>query len=180
MSFDPKIWLNNNVSGQVLVSYVGRIDSDIITDLISKIEESVTNSDLDIGKQLKIIMHVSVESLQNIYHHSPIDVENNINEKIALFSISYNNNNSTLLCGNYIHSEKIQIVKDRIEQINALNKEELKALYKLILNNQEFSEKGGGGLGLIDIARKTGTKLEFNFISLNENLYFYILKITIV
>lgn len=180
MSFDPKNWLNDNASGKALVSYTGKIDSEIITDLISKIEESITNPEFDIGKQVKIIMHVAVESLQNIFHHAPLDPQNHITEKIALFSLSLNTNSCILLCGNYIHSERVQIVKDRIDQINALNKDELKSLYKLILNNQEFSEKGGGGLGLIDIAKKTGTKLEYNFIQLTENLYFYILKITIV
>jgi hypothetical protein len=72
------------------------------------------------------------------------------------------------------------MISDRINQINSLSKEELKALYKLILNNEEFSEKGGGGLGMIDMARKTGTKMEYEFLPVNEKLLFYVLKINII
>ncbi|MEZ4998920.1 MAG: DUF6272 family protein [Bacteroidales bacterium] len=41
--------------------------------------------------------------------------------------------------------------------------EEIKELYKDILNHQEITEKGLGGLGLLDIARKTGHRIDFRF-----------------
>jgi hypothetical protein len=55
----------------------------------------------------------------------------------------------------------------------------LKILYKIILNNEEFSQKGGGGLGLIDIARKTGNKLIADFYKCNTDYFFFSLEIVI-
>ena len=49
----------------------------------------------------------------------------------------------------------------------------------MILNNKEFSEKGGGGLGMIDIARKTGSKYEYNFYPVGEDYIFFELMINI-
>jgi len=66
-----------------------------------------------------------------------------------------------------------------LEKINSLTKEELKDFYKFVLNNQEFSAKGGGGLGLIDIARKTGSKLVYTFEPYDENFHFFDFSVVI-
>ena len=63
--------------------------------------------------------------------------------------------------------------------INKLSKEELKEYYKAVLNNGEMSMKGGGGLGMIDIARKTGEKLNFNFSPVDDKFSFFSLNIKI-
>jgi len=52
-------------------------------------------------------------------------------------------------------------------------------MYKFILNHQRLSAKGGGGLGLVDIARKSGNKLEYQFYSYNDNYSFYSLTISV-
>jgi len=178
MPFDPKNWLASNTPVNSIVSFTGQIDSDTITRLVEESEQKIIDSNPENTKLCKVTIHVLVEALQNVFHHS--DNDESGNNRIVCLSLAFENTGASLTIGNYITADKIQIVKDRIDQINALSKDELKKLSKLILSNQEFSEKGGGGLGLIDIARKTGTKLVYNFVPINENLYFYILKITIV
>jgi hypothetical protein len=176
--FSPQQWLETNFAGNPLVSHTGVLNADLITSLVENTEKTISELYPENSKLIKTAVHVAVEALQNIFHHSA-DTEAGIS-KYCLFSIFNENNQLVILAGNYLIADKLQIVKDRIDQINALSRDELKTLYKLILNNQDFSEKGGGGLGLIDIARKTGTPLEYFFVELNENLYFYVLKISIV
>jgi hypothetical protein len=60
-------------------------------------------------------------------------------------------------------SENVEKLEEKIKRINRSSHEEIKELYKFILNHQRISAKGGGGLGLVDIARKTGNKLEYSF-----------------
>jgi hypothetical protein len=81
--------------------------------------------------------------------------------------------------GNFITSAKIKVLKDKIDKINSLSRDELKDMYKFILNHQKLSAKGGGGLGLIDIARKTGHKLEYSFENYNNDFYFFNLDVII-
>ena len=59
------------------------------------------------------------------------------------------------------------------------SKEEIKELYKFILNHQKISEKGGGGLGLVDIARKTGNTLSYRFVSFDAKKSFFYLDILV-
>jgi hypothetical protein len=84
-----------------------------------------------------------------------------------------------IITGNYILNENVSGLKKRIDEINALTKEELKEYYKQVLTNGEMSLKGGGGLGIIDIARKSGEKLEYEFLPITDNISFFILNIKI-
>ena len=63
--------------------------------------------------------------------------------------------------------------------MNYLSAAELKELYKRILNNDEFSSKGGGGLGFIEMARMSGQKLGYDFVKYDESYSFFILEIRI-
>jgi hypothetical protein len=62
-------------------------------------------------------------------------------------------------------------------KINLLSIEELKDYYIETLNNEAFSGKGGGGLGMIDIARKSGQKIEYTFHPVDESYSFFSLMI---
>jgi len=81
--------------------------------------------------------------------------------------------------GNFINSRRIKFLKEKIDKINSLTKDELKDMYKFILNHQKLSAKGGGGLGLVDIARKSGNKLEYEFHNYNDDYYFFNLTISV-
>lgn len=85
----------------------------------------------------------------------------------------------SIITGNYILREKVNPLKEKLTKINVMSKDELKEYYKEILNEGEFSDKGGGGLGMIDIARKSGQKLNFNFVEVDNRYSFFSLNIKI-
>ena len=176
-TFNIEKWLDVGQQGAVLQSYNGEITSAVITKLIEE-TESIFTENQSYESLRKVTIHVFVESIQNLFHHA-LPIEDG-KPKFGVFYLVYFENSIKVITGNYILKERQQMISDRINQINSLSKDELKALYKLILNNEEFSDKGGGGLGMIDIARKTGTKMEYEFIPVNEKLLFYVLKINII
>jgi hypothetical protein len=47
------------------------------------------------------------------------------------------------------------------------------------LNNEQFSEKGGGGLGMVEIARKSGNNMEYQFIDYNSDYLFLSIDVII-
>jgi hypothetical protein len=175
--FDLNNWFEKSKEGQVLFAYQGEITSEVITQLIEKTENAFdSNSNFD--SMRKVTFHVVVECLQNLFHHG-LAIEDG-KPKYGAYLLLHSENSLKVITGNFIPIEHIQMLTDRINQINSMSKDELKALYKLILNNDEFSEKGGGGLGMIDIARKTGTKMEYEFFQVDEKVLFYVLKINII
>ena len=65
---------------------------------------------------------------------------------------------------------KISEIARRIDTINNCNKEELKDHYKRILTNQVFSDKGGGGLGMIDGKENDG---KFKYVFESKTTWYF-------
>jgi hypothetical protein len=66
-----------------------------------------------------------------------------------------------------------------LETINKMDKDELKDLYKRQMKEGRLSDKGGAGLGFIDIKRKTGKELEYHFLPISNDTSFFLLTSTI-
>jgi hypothetical protein len=107
------------------------------------------------------------------------NVDGSDRNRSAIFMIGKQDNAYTIFTGNYILNENVNGLKSRLDEVNSLTKEELKDYYKQVLNNGEMSLKGGGGLGMIDIARKTGQKLHYNFQNIDNKVSFFSLNIKI-
>jgi type III secretion system FlhB-like substrate exporter len=167
--------------GEVVVAYKGTIEADIIADTLSLVEQKLENSDIQNSIKKKLY-NVLVEILQNLYHHVDNPLNNkssNTHSSFGIFILNKSDDRFRISTGNFISHDKINAIKEKIDKINSLTSEELKDFYKFVLNNQKFSEKGGGGLGLIDMARKTGNKLEYNFFKYNDEFSFFNLTINI-
>ncbi|OFX50266.1 MAG: hypothetical protein A2046_12150 [Bacteroidetes bacterium GWA2_30_7] len=173
MSFSLDSWYDSISKNDVLFTYKGSISSELIADTLEMIENKLQEIDNN-SRQTKKLYNVLVESLQNLYHHSEQYQFNGNPDKYAIFSVLKYGENFKVITGNFIKKDKIHFIKDRIEQLNSLSHEEIKALYKMVLNNEEFSEKGGGGLGMIDIVKRTDSKLEYCFEQFSEEYYFFI------
>jgi hypothetical protein len=167
------------IKGDVLLAFKGDITSDILSNTLNIIECKLDRLSVKSSVK-KRIYHVLVESLQNLYHH--VDQPRNIegiseNERFGCYMLSMLENKVLISTANFVQKDKKRDLENRIREINSATKEELKLKYKEILNNQSFSEKGGGGLGLMDIARKTGNKLDYDFSSVNDDYYFFRLDV---
>jgi len=64
-------------------------------------------------------------------------------------------------------------------EVPRVTKEELKELYKKQMKEGRLSEKGGAGLGFIDIKRKTNKELEYHFLPISDDTSFFLLTSTI-
>lgn len=126
----------------------------------------------------KRVFNILVEVLQNIYHHyAHISVdEDEVETRFALVKCRVN---YYIIAGNYILNKEVPLLKARIDLLNTLSSEKLKQVYIETLGNGIISEKGGAGLGLIEIARKSGSKLTYEFRPMNDNLSFFSLMVTI-
>jgi len=181
MSFNIRKYFDDLSKGDVVIAYKGSITSDLINDVLEAVEKKLDEANEE-GKTRKKLYNVLVESLQNLYHHieeTHEGIEEELDPKFGVLVIARENREYKVITGNFVNSSKIKYLKEKIDKINSLNKDELKDMYKFILNHQKLSAKGGGGLGLVDIARKTGSKLVYSFFNYNDNYYFFNLEIKI-
>jgi len=117
----------------------------------------------DINKKLrKRVVYIMVECVQNITRHQEMPKEE-LRGKDGIFLIQSIGDVFNITQGNMVQNNKIEPLSKKLENINHLSSEELKTLYTTILSESELSEKGGAGLGLIEIARKSGNRIKYRF-----------------
>lgn len=181
MSFDVNEYYSKLNGGDVLMAYKGNISSEVISNILEVVESKMDEIN-ESSKIRKKVYNVLVESLQNLYHHIevlPDDMHEEYKQKFGIFVVSREAEKYKISTGNFITHDKVDVLRNKIDKINSMGKEELKDMYKFILNHQRLSEKGGGGLGLVDIARKTGNKLDYTFEKYDDTYYFYNLDVYI-
>lgn len=115
-----------------------------------------------------------VESIQNISRHG--DAREDSEEMTSsFFSIQKQNKWYYITTGNIIENSKIGNLKSKLDKINSLDTEELDKFYREVLGNGQLSSKGGAGLGLIEMVRKSGNKLSYQLERINdESSFFYL------
>ena len=180
MSFNIEELFTKMNTGEILLAYKGSITAELITNVLGVVETKL-NHVIDKSSTKKKIYNILVESLQNLYHHVD-DLPNSSNSMdihFGIFVIAKIEDNYEIRTGNFIKNNKVKKLKERFDKIKSLSKDELKELYKFVLNNQMFSDKGGGGLGLIDIARRTDGRVDYEFEKYDADYSFFKMNVTI-
>lgn len=153
--------------------YRGKFTQEI-TDGILSLTESNLDKEEESPKIKKRVYAIMVECLQNITRHQD-DTDDNSPGNYGLFVIQKQDSKYFITTGNLIENENIDNIKRLIEKINSLEQDELKDYYKQVLTEGSLSDKGGAGLGLIDMARKSGNKLRYEFNPITKDIsYFYL------
>jgi len=164
---------------EITLVYEGEITHQI-TKAFTSLTESNMAKEEESNTVQKKVFHVMVECLQNISKHADsFGSDDFLFAGRGIFMVSKGDIEYHVTTGNVIENAKIDELSRILDHINVLDKEGLKQLYKTQMREGRLSEKGGAGLGFIDIARKTGRKLDYHFLSIDEETSFFILTSTI-
>jgi len=164
---------------EILVHISGEMSEDILNGTIQQTEVKLEDIEANF-KKIRKVMNVLVETLQNLFLHTDAQVggllENGEPVKQVTFLLSLKNEEYNILAANYIEKDKIEGLRTKLDKINGLDKDGLRSYYKEVLNNGQYSVHGGGGLGMIDIARKSGNKLGYEFSDATNDFGLFIFK----
>jgi len=159
------------------LSYIYRgLFTQTITDSIISLAENNLETTGESSKVKKRVFSIMVECLQNITRHQTVEGEEFNDSSIpGIFVIQRKENGYFITSGNVVPNIAMPKLRSQLEKINSLQQDELKEYYKQILEDGSISDRGGAGLGLIEMARKSGNKLTFDFAKVNTDIsYFYL------
>lgn len=166
-------------ANEIRLAYEGKISHQITKAFIALAEAQMVEDQEAIRVQ-RIIFHVMVECLQNVSRHADDDEPgDNVYSGNGIFMMSKDSNAYYVTTGNAIMNEKIPALKNMIDKVNELDSPMLKDFYMKQMREGRLSDKGGAGLGFIDIRRKTGSKLEYYFLPVSEKISFFMLTTAI-
>ena len=155
------------VDHKISLVYEGEISQQIVS-VFSKIAEAKME-----GKEHEVtkrrVYHVLVECLQNICKHGD-EKEYSDDKAIGKGILLVGNNESQYMVttGNLIGNEHVESLVETLNRVNSLDTKEIKTQYKKALKASVISDKGGAGLGFIDMVKKTGNPVEFNVKKVNK------------
>ena len=157
--------------------YVGKF-SHTITKVFTALTEDETEEQNESKKVKRTLHHTMIEVLQNMTKHSE-NMFHDIKIGKGLFMLGKKNDAYHIITANLVDAKQEEMLKDSIDELNAATPEELKAMYKKQLREGRISGKGGAGLGLIDITRKTQNPLDYMFFPADEENKYFVLKVKV-
>lgn len=162
----------------VLYSFQGVIDESITGKISELMDKHFDEKNIPSERRKKFFL-IMVECVQNVFHHQLKPEHEGQPFESGIIVSNDEKANYRIVSGNYIVNESVRALGEKIEKMNAMSPEQLRAFYQEALSVAELSEKGGAGLGILDMARKSKMPLEYEFVPIDDEYSFFILAISI-
>lgn len=171
------------VGNEAAFSFRGSVDIELIDRVLYATHAKLESFEPD-PKIRRSVYLVLVECLQNLCKQtetlklgdrSKVEYDNTA----ATFVIEKDSKGYYIATANFVENEKVENLKNWLDEINTYTRQELKLVYNKILMNKSYSSQGGAGLGFVDIALKSNKKLEFSFHKVDEHYTFFNMNITV-
>lgn len=141
-----------------------------------KLTESLILEAGDKRQTMKRFCGLFIEVLQNISIHGARDREGRMH---AFAAISKSAHRYHLFTGNLILKEDSTNLERKIEELNQMDANSLRKLYIETLCNDEFSGKGGAGLGLLTVAKRVDDKIKYHFHPVDTSFNYFQMEVAL-
>lgn len=163
-------------NGVVLV-YLGKVDYNV-TQMFSVITENETDMNNESKDLKRRLNHAVIEVLQNLTKHSS-ELYKELKFGKGMFMLGKKEDKYIVYTANKVLKEEVIKLTAAIDEVNSHDYNDLRRIYKEQLKQGKLSDKGGAGLGLIDIARKSGNKLDYTIKPFNDVVDYFIFKVEV-
>jgi len=165
----------------IVLDFQGAISQDMVVGMAEIIKNKFSQ---ELGKtnMVKKLFSIFIEMVQNIASYSAERVY--LNKKTGdvgagIIVVMEKNKDYIITSGNLVKSESIPKIMKHCQRINRMEKKDLKQLYKTQIKSSREKGKKGAGLGLIDIARKSGNQIRFEVTAVDDTHSFLVLSVKI-
>ncbi len=142
--------------------------------LLTLLEREMEFSDFSMLGRKRLFMFV-LENLQNITRHGITRSE----DITSLVVYSKTPDGYTVSTGNALKKSEVRGLRKNLQKINNLDPDKIREVYRTMLQDTKIGKKGGAGLGLMEMARKTGNRLDYDFYPIDDRYSYFILSKTI-
>lgn len=165
---------------QQIVIHSGHIDNEIVENLLSSVKSEFQRMDL-LTLYKKKVYAIVVECLENMHRHCDRICNTTSSDNcVTAFEITRFDNAIVIACKNSILNKNIPKLKERLDYVNNLSRSQIKSFYKETILNANITEKGGAGLGIIDMRKTSGNKLIYSFEPIDTlfSIFKFVVKIS--
>jgi hypothetical protein len=166
---------------RVIICFSGHFSQGITEQISEAIRAQIDEAETVRGSTTTVIS-VFVEQAQNIINYNARNCGHPRYDQLLESSISTIGKTPDgyfVTSGNIVDNRDLDGLKNRIDNINALNPAELKKYYKEVMKSDPDDHSRGAGLGLIHMARKARSPLEYMYNRINEELSYFQISVAI-
>ncbi|CAK0764431.1 conserved hypothetical protein [uncultured Gammaproteobacteria bacterium] len=164
----------------VLFGYCGYITEEVLASIGDAVRDKLAleNTEQQVARGL---FSIFVEQVQNVIRYSVEKQEGALDERTVdlrhgVLAVGKKDGGYYVSCGNAISNGDVSRLRDGLAHIKSLDRKELKALHKEVLKGKTPEGSKGAGVGFIDIARLATRGFEFDFLEMNEEHSYFVLK----
>jgi hypothetical protein len=124
-----------------------------------------------------------IEQSQNIIHYSAEKTitgkQSDNNQKdlsIGIISAGYEDGHFFIQCSNMIENNKISKLKKHLAALRGMSRDELKKSFRTQRKMKPEKDSKGAGLGLIEVAKRACSPIEYSFAKSDGNFSFFSIK----
>lgn len=161
--------LLGNTGETLLFAHFGEFNQPKIDNVLKLVEAGI----LDLGDKrqaMKRFCSVLIEALQNMSLHSAKDSSNKMH---AYCVITRSENGYRLFTGNLILSEDADDLEARMVELTSMDKNSLRKQFIETLCNEDFTNKGGAGLGLLTIAKRSTDTVKYSIKQISKDFGYF-------
>lgn len=159
------------------IRFEGRISHEMVVWLTQTCSQQVLNVGKDLGVAKRVFTIVS-ELLDNCYRHADLGL-GPLWDRQVVFIMRIERTVVEIGVSNAVLNKQIAQLAARMDELNSASAVQHRLMYMKQLRYGAISDKGGAGLGLIEVAKKSQSKLDYNFIPANQDLSIFKLCVTI-
>jgi hypothetical protein len=176
-----KMLVDNNIT----IIYSGPLWAAGIDGMAEFIQSRLDKDELTLSAS-QSVFSVFVEQMNNMLMYS-VDKEQPkgpgkpyMETSRGVFLMGKHENTYFCQTGNYMKTNSASLLKSRIDHLNTLDKQQLRQFFKEQRKLEDTNpESKGGGIGLIEVARRATSKIEYDFIPCENGLTYFTMYVTI-
>ena len=160
----------------IIFYFTGPLSQDILKDIVKNIEikREILKTD---PPTLRKLITVIIELTQNIMSYSMDSAQFKTARGTGsvgngFLALGQKNNGFFVTCGNKVSKHQVPILKDKLSYLQKLSPEEIKEHYIAQLNRAPDDPDQIGGLGFIEMAKRTSKPIQFKFDPVDDENHY--------
>ena len=164
---------------KVIMTFMGELSHEILASLAEVLQDKLSSRNIQ-QKITRRVFSIFVELTQNIHYYSAErSVFNDKDVGIGVLIFRDDDDHYSIISGNRVKNSDLQTVVEQCKTVNSLDRIGLKRLYKERLHQPRKEGQIGGGVGLIDMARKSNNPVEYETSHVDADHSFLMLSVRI-
>ena len=166
----------------IIFSFSGYLSENVLYSLGEALRHKMALEETNVTT-VKKVFSVFIEQAQNIIRYSADKVVGDADKRVELSSgmvtIGREAGHFYIVCANTMQQDHVEKLRSRLEVLQKMDKDEIKAYYREQLREAPEEDSRGGTIGLIEIARRASTPIQFDFLPIDDLTTFFCLRVSI-